>query len=103
MVQAIDNACKEHQGEFIKNAKIYVRDNGKKVKVVGDIWGEVTTNANIIDKTEFKTGDSVLFKKGGKGKYIQGKIIGLTPNKVIVEDYNKKTFEVNYQDVTKSN
>lgn len=100
MVQAIDNLCKEHQGEFVKNVKVYVRNNGKKVRVVGDVWGDHSGNVNIIHKSQFQVGDSIFFKKNGKGKPISGKIKGLSPNKVIVEDIKGKIFEVNYDDVT---
>ena len=37
--QAVDNMTKEFEGEFLRNAKIYVKSNGKKVKVIGDVWG----------------------------------------------------------------
>lgn len=103
MVQAIDKLCKEHQGEFIKNARVFVRDNGKKVRVVGDVWGDHVANVNITHKTQLQIGDACMFKKNGKGKLISGKIKGLSPTKVIVEDYNGKAFEVNYEDVTKTN
>ncbi len=43
--QAIDNAIKKTPGgEFMKNTVIYVKNNGKKIKVTGDVWGlPVTT------------------------------------------------------------
>lgn len=37
--QAIDDATAQANGEFIMNAKIYVKRNGRKLKIVGDVWG----------------------------------------------------------------
>ena len=37
---ALDNAVKKIDGgEFMKNVKISVKNNGRKVKVEGDVWG----------------------------------------------------------------
>ncbi len=37
---AIDKATEQVEGgEYMMNVKIYVKGNGKKVKVVGDVWG----------------------------------------------------------------
>jgi len=103
--QAIDNMTKEHQGEFLRNAKVYVKSNGKKVKVIGDVWGiqntnvNVTTNANA--KIELSIGDLVVFNK--KEKIIDGKIIGLNSDSIIVE-YGKrnKRVKLKYDEVTKT-
>ena len=103
--QAVDNLTKEHEGEFLRNAKIYVKSNGKKVKVIGDVWGiqktnvNVTTNANA--KIELKIGDNVVFKK--KGDIVDGKIIGLNSSSIIVEyGKRKKRVELKYDEVTKT-
>jgi len=38
--QAIDETVKKiNGGEFLKNVKIYIKDNGQKVKIEGDVWG----------------------------------------------------------------
>ena len=103
--QAIDNMTREHQGEFLRNAKVYVKSNGKKVKVIGDVWGiqntnvNVTTNANA--KIELSIGDLVVFNK--KEKIIDGKIIGLNSDSIIVE-YGKrnKRVKLKYDEVTKT-
>ncbi len=103
--QAVDNMTKEYEGEFLRNAKIYVKSNGKKVKVIGDVWGiqktnvNVTTNANA--KIELKVGDKVVFNR--KGDIVDGKIIGLNSDSVIVE-YGKrnKRIELKYDEVTKT-
>jgi hypothetical protein len=103
--QAVDNLTKEYEGEFLRNAKIYVKNNGAKVKVIGDVWGiqrtnvNVTTNANA--KIELKIGDNVIFRR--RGKLTDGKIVGLNATSVIVEyGRKKKKMELKYDEVTKS-
>ena len=103
--EAVDNLTKEYQGEFLRNVKIYVKSNGKKIKVNGDVWGvqntnvNVTTNANV--KIELSIGDNVVFDK--KGKIVYGKIIGLNSDSVIVE-YGKRDKKVvlKYDEITKT-
>lgn len=103
--QAVDNLTKLHQGEFLRNAKIYVKSNGKKIKVTADVWGIQNANVNITTianvKVELNVGDKVIFYK--KGKIVDGKIIGLNADSVIVE-YGKrnKRMEMKYDDITKS-
>lgn len=102
--QAIDGLTKEYNGEFLRNARIYVKSNGKKVKVVADVWGIQNTNAQVNtvvkENIQLKVGDLVSFKKNGSLK--EGKIIGLNSNKIIVEYglFNSK-IELNFDDVTK--
>ena len=102
---AIDDLTKKYEGEFIRNAKIYVKDNGKKVKVIGDVWGiqnamvAVNTSANAEIKLE--VGDSVVFKR--KGEIIDGKIIGINSNVLIVEYGKGKKIELKFDEVTKTN
>ncbi|WP_046746257.1 hypothetical protein [Kordia zhangzhouensis] len=103
--QAVDNLTKEYEGEFLRNAKIYVKDNGKKVKVIGDVWGVQLTNVNVSTnasaKIELKIGDNVIFRR--RGKLIEGKIVGLNPTSVIVEYGRKnKKVELKYDEVTKT-
>lgn len=103
--QAVDNLTKKYEGEFLRNVKIYVKDNGKKVKIIGDVWGVQNTNVNVVSKAnlkvELKVGDKVVFKK--KSKLITGKIVGLNPKFVIVE-YGKKNkkIEIEYDAITKT-
>ena len=103
--QAVDNMTKEHQGEFLRNAKIFVKSNGKKVKVIGDVWGIQNTNVNVTTNAnaqiELNIGDKVVFNR--KGDIINGKIIGLNSDSVIVE-YGKrnKRIELKYDEVTKT-
>ena len=106
--QAIDKAVKEVDGgEFLKNVKIYVKNNGRKVKIEGDVWGippvggsvTKTVNANI----EFKQGDKVAFKN--MGKLVEGIIIGLNRETAVVKFKNmmgqEKNKEIEYQKLTK--
>ena len=40
METAIDKAVKKFPtGEFMENVRVYMKSNGKKIKVVGDVWG----------------------------------------------------------------
>lgn len=103
--QAVDNLTKKYQGEFLRNVKVYVKSNGKKVKVIGDVWGIQNTSINVTAEANAKivlnVGDAVVFKR--KGKLTDGKIIGINTNTVIVEfDKNKKS-ELKYDEITKTN
>jgi ribosome maturation factor RimP len=103
--QAVDNLTKKYEGEFLRNVKVYVKSNGKKVKVIGDVWGTQNTTVNVTAEANAKivlnVGDSVVFKR--KGKLTDGKIIGINSNTIIVEyDGDKKT-ELKYDEVTKTN
>lgn len=102
--QAIDGLTKEYKGEFLRNAKIYVKSNGKKVKVVADVWGIQNTNAQVNtvvkEDIQLKVGDLVSFKKNGSLK--EGKIIGFNSSKIIVEyGMFKSKIELNFDEVTK--
>lgn len=103
--QAIDNLTKKYEGEFIRNGRIFVKSNGKKIKVIGDVWGiqntmvNVSTSANADIKLEI--GDSVVFKR--KGEITDGKIIGINSNILIVEYGKNKKIELKFDQVTKTN
>ena len=105
MEQAVDNLTKKYEGEFLRNVKVYVKSNGKKVKVVGDVWGTQNTLINVSTEANAKVilnvGDSVVFKR--KGKLTDGKIIGVNSNLVIVEYDGDKKMELKYDEVTKTN
>lgn len=105
MEQAVDNLTKKYEGEFLRNVKVYVKSNGKKVKVVGDVWGTQNTLINVSTEANAKVilnvGDSVVFKR--KGKLTVGKIIGVNSNLVIVEYDGDKKVELKYDEVTKTN
>lgn len=105
--QAVDNLTKKYQGEFIRNAKIYVRNDGKHVRVIGDVWGEQNADVNVtttaVAKVELNVGDSVVFRKKKGGKLIDGRIIGFNSGKCVVEYDGGKKIELRYDEVTKTN
>ena len=105
MEQAVDNLTKKYEGEFLRNVKIYVKDNGKKIKIIGDVWGTQNTLINVSTEANAKVtlnvGDSVVFKR--KGKLTDGKIIGVNSNLVIVEFDGDRKVELKYDEVTKTN
>lgn len=105
MEQAVDNLTKKYEGEFLRNVKVYVKSNGKKVKIIGDVWGTQNTLINVSTEANAKVilnvGDSVVFKR--KGKLTDGKIIGVNSNLVIVEYDGNKKVELKYDEVTKTN
>ncbi len=103
--QAVDNLTQKYQGEFLRNVKVYVKSNGKKVKIIGDVWGTQNTLINVSTEANAKitlnVGDSVVFKR--KGKLTDGKIIGVNSNLVIVEFDGERKVELKYDEVTKTN
>ena len=105
MEQAVDNLTKKYEGEFLRNVKVYVKSNGKKVKVIGDVWGTQNTLINVSTEANatitLNVGDSVVFKR--KGKLTDGKIIGVNSNLVIVEFDGDRKVELKYDEVTKTN
>ena len=103
--QAVDKLTKQYEGEFLRNAKVYVKNNGKKVKIIGDVWGVQNTLVNVTSEANAKiilnVGDSVIFKN--KGKLFNGKIIGINSNLVVVEYGKSKKLELKYDQITKTN
>ena len=103
--QAVDNLTKKYEGEFLRNAKVFVKDNGKKVKVTGDVWGirntQVSVNTSANANIHLNIGDSVVFKK--KGKLTDGQIIGINSNLLIVQDLKGNKHELKFDEVTKTN
>lgn len=103
--QAVDNLTQKHEGEFLRNVKIYVKSNGKKVKIIGDVWGTQYTEINVTTEANSKiilnVGDSVVFNR--KGKLTEAKIIGINSKTVIIEYDGDKKKEMKYDELTKTN
>jgi hypothetical protein len=105
--RAIDAATEEYNGEYLMNVKVYVKNNGKKIKVEGDVWGlkstQVNVESSVTKKVEFENGDTVTFQNSGK--LTEGKIIGINENGAIVEYSNMlgqtKSKEIPFDELTK--
>lgn len=108
--EAIENAVKKlPDGEFMKNVTVYMKSNGKVMKVVGDVWGVPSVQKDVTIKVEeeivFKVGDKVAFRKTKTGKLKEGTIIGINSNGAIVEYLdtfnNPAKSEVKFEMMTK--
>jgi hypothetical protein len=105
--RAIDAATEEYNGEYLMNVKVYVKSNGKKIKVEGDVWGlkstQVNVESSVTKKVEFENGDTVTFQNSGG--LTEGKIIGINENGAIVEYSNMlgqtKSKEIPFDELTK--
>lgn len=107
---AIDATTEKYKGEYLMNVKIFVKNNGKKIKVEGDVWGlkstqstQINVESSVSKKVEFKNGDTVTFQN--LGKLTEGKIIGINKNGAIVEYSNAlkqtKSKEISFDKLTK--
>jgi len=105
--RAIDKATEEHNGEYLMNVKVYVKYNGRKIKVEGDVWGEkdieTIVNTSVKKNIQLNTADNVTFKVAGK--ILEGTIIGINNNGAIVEYKNSlgqtKKKEISFEKLTK--
>jgi hypothetical protein len=94
---AIDEVVKSTPGgEFLKNVKIYLKDN-KYLVVEGDVWG-IAVNANYRG---YAVGDKVKWTKLFKD--YTGIIVDLKNNKecTIKRESDQDIVEVEYKDLTK--
>ena len=107
--RAVDKLTNEYKGEYLMNVRVYVKGNGKKVKVIGDVWGVKSTKVNVSSSVNedivFKVGDNVIFKNSKNSKSLtRGKIIGLNKDGAIIEykvlGINSKK-QLAYDDITK--
>lgn len=106
--QAIDAACAmQPGGEYLMNVVVYMTGDGKRVKVVGDVWGTPTA-AGIAAPSQtgsvaMKVGDRVAYKVGTTLK--NGTIIGIRNTEAVIEevrpDGTKKMKEVELERLTK--
>lgn len=89
---AVDKAVAQVEGgEYLQNVKIYVKSNGKKIRVVGDVWGipEPTTGitTSVSGDNDLSVGDKVAFKVAGL--MTEGRIVGVNSSGAIVEINSK--------------
>ncbi|RFC53241.1 hypothetical protein [Brumimicrobium aurantiacum] len=101
---AIDAVVAEHKGNHLMNAKIFIKNNGKKVKVIGDVYGdkEISITTTISKEIILKVGDDVSFKHNLK--LIKGEIIGINSDNAVIEfkiNDEKKIKEIPFEDLTK--
>lgn len=107
MQMAVDAAVAQHPGgEYMMNVSVYVKENGKAVKVNGDVWGIAsaanTASSVVTGSSDMRTGDRVAFKLGGH--VTEGTIVGIRPTSAVVE-YTSGTKqlmkELDYSKLTK--
>ncbi len=109
---AIDRSVAKYPtGEFMKNIVISINASGRKIRVIGDVWGtpvaekagekvEKSVKKTVNATIEFKTGDKVTFKNP-LGKLIEGTIIGTNQNTAVVEYSDGSKKEIVYEKLTK--
>jgi hypothetical protein len=93
---AIDNVVRSvHGGKFLKNVKIYLKDE-KYIVVEGDVWG-IVNNANFRG---YAVGDKVKWTTLHKD--YTGIIVDLKNDEacIIKKDSDQKIVEVEYKDLT---
>lgn len=102
----IDELTAKYDGEYLMNVKLYMKKNGKKFKIVGDVYGIPTiskkVNTSVDVDIDFKYGDKVAFKKSGK--LIAGKISGINNEGAVVEYISRgktKRIQVSFDELTK--
>jgi len=86
---AIEDAVRRApDGEYMKNVSVYVKSNGKFVRVVGDVWGIPSIEKNITTTVNeaivFGVGDKVAFRNSGN-RIIEGIIVGINAQNAIIE------------------
>lgn len=88
---AFDKAVKKVPGgEYMKNIKIYVKKNGKKVKVEGDVWGDELMYKANVNTLILKVGNKVMWKNKLTFENREGIIMGTDVESAIIETMNRK-------------
>lgn len=106
--RAVDKAVEKAKGEFLKNAAIYVKTNGKKIKITGDVWGIPSVQSQLTKMVkatiQFEVGDKVSYK-AAFGVIKEGVILGLNQDTAIISCKNGFGKEVKkemaYSELTK--
>jgi hypothetical protein len=78
-------------GEYVTNAKIYIKGNGRRVKVEADVWGfppreagtTVDVRQSVSADVQLEIGDWVSWQSGRK-EMQRGRIIGLNNDGAVV-------------------
>lgn len=92
MNEATDRLSAQHPGgEYIMNAVLYLRKDGKKLRMEGDVWGRAVDGdkANPVQtgSAVLAIGDLVLFKSGAT--MATGTIVGIRPTTAMVQHMRK--------------
>lgn len=103
----IDKVVSDHKGNHLRNAKIYVKRNGKKIKIIGDVYANkknaIQVQTSVNEQIKLEVGNKVSFKYLFKIR--EGKIIGINKSGAVVEFKNnsdeliKKEF--NFDELTR--
>ena len=81
---ALDEATqKVHGGEYMQNVRIYIKDNGARIKLIGDVWGIARRDFDGDRINEIMVGDDVSYKVGSVLRY--GRVLGFNGDIAIVE------------------
>jgi|GEM_PF-3616640 len=90
-------------GEFMKNVKVEVRLNGKRVRVEGDVWGIQRIKEDI--NSELKVGDKVIYRKKISSPKKVATVLGVDNQGVTIElsmPFGGKKYDVvHFDKVTK--
>lgn len=88
--RVIDELTEANEGDYLMNAKVFVKNNGKVIKIQGDVWGEPSVKVDVISAVEARNkigiGDRVSFKS--TGKLLEGLILGINQESAVVEFKN---------------
>jgi len=97
-------------GEYAMNVKIFVKQNGRKVKVEADVWGfpppraattDVGVTQSVSAHVELRVGDWVSWSSRGK-ELERGRIIGLNADGAVVAvDGGERIVSQSFDDLTK--
>lgn len=87
MQLAVDATVSQHPaGEYLMNAQVYVSNNGKRVRVTGDVYGYGQAGAEVPrNDAGMALGTVVWFKLKGSTKQVRGTVVGLRADMLVVE------------------
>ena len=87
MQLAVDATVAQHPaGEYLMNAQVYVSNNGKRVRVTGDIYGHGTAQAEAPrNDAGMALGTVVWFKPKGSTRQVRATVVGLRSDMLVLE------------------